>query len=150
MQKFAIKEKSILLVHSAGAAYTNDIICKYRFYISPMCPFCDQLDSRSHRLKNALPSLLIAWLTPFTSNLERMHPIAIEFGLEYVPHGVWQLWEKLQNRKLDHQAAKGSYGIYSLHRRPKKCINSFISQSFEHQKRPIYFKKYSGLLSPRT
>ena len=29
-----------------------------------------------------------------------MRPIAIEFGLEYVPDGVWQLWEKLQNRKL--------------------------------------------------
>ena len=100
MQKFAIKEKSILLVHSAGAAYTNDIICKYRFNISPMCPFCDQLDSRSHRLKcTALTPYCMAH-TVSRQTLERMHPIAIEFGLEYVPHGVWQLWEKLQNRKL--------------------------------------------------
>ena len=147
------KQQFLNMVNKPGAAYTNDIICKYSFNISPMCPFCDQLDSRSHRLKcTALTPYCMAH-TVSRQTLERMHPIAIDFGLEYVPHGVWQLWEKLQNRKLRITKPRRDPTVFTLFTDgtctdPKSLLIRLSAAALNIKKGPFISKNIQASLVP--
>ena len=50
LNRFPDKQKSALIAHITGAAYTNDIIAKYSTSGDSRCKFCGLGDSRKHRI----------------------------------------------------------------------------------------------------
>lgn len=96
LNRFPEKQKSALIAHVTGAAYTNDIIAKYSVNGDATCKFCGMGDSRKHRifecpkfqdLRNNFRNVL---------NWVAQQPIALQY-LAVIPEHVGVLPTLLQH-----------------------------------------------------
>ena len=97
------KDKSLLVAHCTGAAYTKDLVSKYDFTVDSKCQFCKTKDTREHRLlfcKNLHDTRrgkhkLIKWLgkrSVATRNLALMPICEKEYLLLYHHQKQWPEW----------------------------------------------------------